>query len=247
MRRWTTSYRFAWTPIVTFTKRQLFFLEWIEKNLDPVAFSDTPGKIGIALLSRDIRLTVGRSGMTLEDGAASDLGVTALGPALDGVLEMMEPKSIILRSASLAWSEAVPDVTYNEARASFARSLSGIAFDDLNLKPIDASGLMDVLSTTLKGQAEWGVVSAPELIERLSDPDEGRLANNRPEANLVGIDVEDLPEASIFVDTSLNTLNPDFLTTRTGIESAIESVEDSSKQLAAMVHSKALLQIGKTK
>jgi hypothetical protein len=247
MRRWTTAFRFSWTPIITYTRRQLMLLDWIEENLDPVAFANGHDSIGIALVSRDIRMTISANGMSLEDGSATDLGVAALGPVLDGVIKILEPKSVVLHGASIAWSGELESVSYNEARARFAREMSGHSLDDDGLLPIDASGLMDVVSTTHAGQVEWGVVSAPELFDRLSNAQRGRIAENRPDANLVGIGPEDLPEASIFVDTSLTHLQPEYLDSREGMEAAISSVEDSSKKLATRIFTRAAQQIGKEK
>lgn len=239
MQRWTSSYRFEWTPIVTFARRQLRFLDWIEANLEPVSFYDLNGVTGVALVSKSIRLTVDRNGMTLEDGSALEAGVTLLERAVEGVFEVLEPIGARLRSGSVAWSGPIEHVAYNEARAHLARKISGIPLDSDCAVPMDVSSLVDVLSPDYRGQVEWGVVSAKELIERLSMPEIGRLSSNRPKANLTGIDAEDLPDASLFVDTTFWPLDPPLIADRVGISDAVARVNEESERLARVLYAQS--------
>jgi hypothetical protein len=249
MQRWTTSYRFAWTPIVTFARRQLRLLDWIEENLEPVAFYDRgEGTTGIALLSRDIRLTVDRNSMILEDGAVIDAGVSVLREAVAGVLQTFEPQSLKLTSASMAWSNGLDGMPYNEARAGLSRRISGIDLseDDVPV-PVDVSALMDVLTPDYRGQVEWGIVSADELVERLSHPPMGRIASNRPRVAQTTVDAEDLPESSLFIDTTFWPLNAPTITDVKGIDSAVEDVTKVSKRLATALYDQVRDSLGGTK
>ncbi|MCD2170356.1 hypothetical protein LPW41_11675 [Microbacterium sp. JC 701] len=232
MQRWTSSYRFEWTPIVTFGRRQIRFLDWIEENLEPVAFYDQVGVTGVALVSRNVRLTLDQRGMTLQDGSAVDAGVSLLMPAVRGVFEILEPKGAQLHSASVAWSRGIDHVAYNEARASLARSISRIGLNDSGPLAIDVSALMDIATPAYKGQVEWGVVSADELIDRLSVPEAGRLSSNRPEAELPGIDAGDLPESSLFVDTSFRATSSELIDSAQGIADAVDDVNRVSMSTA---------------
>jgi hypothetical protein len=244
MQRWTTSYRFDWTPIVTFTRRQLALLDWIEAELDPVAFYDHAGTIGVAILSRDIRLTVNQRGMTLEDGAVLDEGVSVLEQAVGGALAVLEPRDVMMTSGSVAWSKALEGATYNEARAGLARVMSGLGTNNGAPLAIDVSALMDVRSPDYSGQVEWGVVSAEELVERLSQPPMGRIATNRPEASSTALDPVDLPEASLFIDTTFWPLAGDKITDAAGIMSAVNGLNKVSGQLADALYSQVSRSLG---
>lgn len=244
MQRWTTSYRFDWTPIVTFSRRQLALLDWIEENLDPVAFYDHAGTIGVAVLSRDIRLTVTQRGMTLEDGAVADEGVSVLQRAVEGALETLEPRDVGLTSGSVAWSRGFDGLVYNEARAGLARTISGLGLVDGAPVPIDVSALMDVLTPDFRGQVEWGVVSADELLERLSQPPMGRLSTNRPELVHPGLDPDDLPDASLFVDTTFSSLAGEHVAGVKGIFQAIDELNSVSGKLAEALYSQVSTALG---
>ncbi len=118
--RWTSTHVFAWTPILTYTRRHLSLLEWFEQNLDPVAFTEKRDMVGIALLSEDLRITVTRSGMRLESGLAGGAAISHLLPAVSGVFEVLEPKDVVLsRSFSMGGTVDLCDVDYHEACARF--------------------------------------------------------------------------------------------------------------------------------
>lgn len=238
MQRWTTSYRFKWTPIVTFARRQLSLLDWIEGHLEPVAFYDREGTTGVAILSRETRLTVNRSGLTLEDGAVAGAGVGVLADAVQGVLDILQPKDVTLESGSIAWSQGLDGHPYNEARATLARTMSGIDMGADAPIPVDVSGLMDVLSPAYRGQVEWGVVSGEELVDRLSEPPLGRIATNRPPAAALALEVGEFPEASVFVDTTFWPLDPEHVDSATAVNEAIAKIDEESQRTARALYSR---------
>lgn len=245
MRRWTSVYHFDWTPIITFGVRRLRLLEWMERNLDPVAFSDTEHHLGVALLDKNIRLMVHRSGMILQDAAASSSGVSSLGPAVEGVFQILEPKSVVLRSASTACSSELDEVDYNDARAWFARHTSGIDSWPFGFRAIDASALMDLETHDYSTQVEWGVVSGPELAERLTQPQEGRMASNRPAASRLAVKAEPLPATSLFVDMTIRAEHSEVISDTKGIEAAIQFVDTVGSSIASTLIDTAVRETGK--
>ena len=237
-------YHFDWTPIITFGVRRLNLLEWMEKNLDPVAFSDTEHHLGVALLDKNIRIVVHRSGMVLQDAAASASGVSSLNPAIEGVFEILEPKSVVLRAAATAWSSELAGIDYNDARAWFARHTSGIDSWPYGFRAIDASALMDLEAHDYSAQVEWGVVSAPELAERLTHTQEGRMSSNRPPASGLAIGAEPLPATSLFVDMSMRSEHSDVISDTKGIEAAIQFVDTVGSSIASSLIETAVKETG---
>jgi hypothetical protein len=245
MRRWTSVYQFEWTPIITFGVRRLRLLEWMEKNLDPVAFSDTPDHIGVALLNKMIRLVVHKSGMVLEDAVAAESGVSSLTPAVEGIWPVLEPKSVVLRSASLALSFDLEGIDYNEARAWFARQASGVDTWPYGFRAIDASALMDLEGPNYFAQVEWGIVSDTELEERLTEPREGRMSSNRPAASPSSVRVDQLPPTSLFVDLTIRADRSEVISDTAGIEAAIRFVDTVGTSIASSLRDIAVRETGK--
>ncbi|MGV0050799.1 hypothetical protein ACRU43_16380 [Mycobacterium colombiense] len=206
-RRWKSTYTLKWTPIITFTRRYLSLLEWFEKNVDPVAFNDGPHTVGVALIANDLRVTVNRSAMTLESGL-SGLEIEKLIPAVAGILDIMEPKDIVLqRSRSMSTVE-LPGVDYSEARAQFGASCSAPPVIRGGFRPIDGSALADLDSESVRMQVEWGIVKRRELLMRLRTPLMSRIDDNQDSARkisaaeahaLIG---DQAPEVSVLVEAS---------------------------------------------
>lgn len=233
MRRWNSTYRFAWTPIITFGTRRLKFLEWVEQNLEPVAFSEGHDHVGIALFNRRLRLSVFGNRMVLEDGLASEAGVHPLADAVKGIFEVFEPRSISLTSASTAWSEGLDGEDYDEARSRFARATSGFDSTPSGFRPMDASALMDLYAPEYDCQVEWGIVSNKELLERVTRPQEGRLSHNRSATTMIGISASDLPPASVFVDSAVHRYDlVNEITNDAGIYEVIDDVDKLAREVA---------------
>ena len=240
-------YQFEWTPIITFGVRRLNLLEWMEKNLEPVAFSDTRDHVGVALLDKSIRLIVHKSGMILEDAAASDSGVASLFPAVEGVLEILEPKSLVLRSASTAWSFDLGARDYNDARAQFARDTSRVASWPFGFRAIDASALMDLETNDFSTQVEWGIVSDSELADRARRPEEGRISGNRPGVSSIALHADPLPPTSLFVDLSTRTVHSEVIQDTKGIEASIQFVDTVGSSIATSLMDATLKETGSQK
>lgn len=223
MQRWNSRYRFAWTPIITFGTRRLNFLEWVEANLDPLAFTDAADSVGVAVGDARTRLTVTARGMTLEDGSTDPHWLTKLEPAIAGVFEVMQPRDTALSSASVAWSHPLEDEAYDAAASAFARRVAGIPAGS-SYVPWDASALMDVTAGDVEMQVEWGVVAAHEIIERVTRPTVGRIHGGRVETSLTPME-EPLAPVSLFFDSFIHEY--DVPREITGAANIIETIADA--------------------
>ncbi len=178
---WTSAYEVRWTPILTFARRRLELLEWLDKHTEPVAFVEQPDYIGVALLTPDLRLTVDRSRMTVDTGVSGG-SIDALVDAMEGVFEVLEPKDAVLHTASSYWSSTLPGADYHEERARLAGQLTGVPTLG-GFRADDASGLADFESMEHHVQVEWGVVEQDELFSRLTMP-LGRARQDQPAVRL---------------------------------------------------------------
>gem|GEM_PF-5712480 len=200
MYRWTSAYRFAWNPIITFGSRAPRFLEWVEQNCKPVAFALQDDFIGIAIEHPGIRLELRPSSLTVFDGAARGNPFAALEGVLSGVFATMQPSDVVLDSFVCAWSRPLADADYDPSRAAFAERVVGVPGDGrTRLK--DASALADYEGDTYVAQVEWGIVEPDELRRFLREPTHGRLSENRPA--LVGnpLSLSSVPKALGFAET----------------------------------------------
>ena len=173
---WVLSFQFQWTPILTFTRRRLQLLDWFEKNTEPVAFVDEPERVGVGIISPDLRLTVRRASVSIESGA-SGLAVEKLRPAIDGVFEVLTPRGMIGTRFMATGVTPLDDADYDGERRAFGTMAGGRAFSDSDQFAVsDGSALVDLVSDDLYLQVEWGIVSGDELLERLSDPEMSRIS-----------------------------------------------------------------------
>lgn len=242
-------YRFAWTPIITFGTRRLRLLEWVEENLNPTAFIDSPtgDQLGLALSDPRVRLTVTREGAQLEDGSASGDGVTSLSPALTGIFEILEPRNMVLASASVAWSSDLPMQSYDGARGTLAENVSGLGRSGSVFTPVDTSMLLDVEMEDFTGQVEWGIVSAPELRQRVETPRMGRLSAFRGRASLTEDSLADLPRASVFLDSHLYQVEASPISDVAGMEGGMQAVTGLSEYLCQQLAKDVESKIGEAK
>jgi hypothetical protein len=207
-RRWKSTYRFKWTPIITYTRRHLKLLEWFEENVDPVAFVENVQSVGVALISTDLRVTVRRSEMVLESGL-SGVDIDKLMPAVSGIIEVLDPKDMVLSVARSMATVELPSADYSESCARFAVKVSAPPLIHGEFRPTDGSALIDLDSETLHAQVEWGIVKRSELFERLVRRDVSRI--DMPEETgppstisrarrLIG---DQAPDVSVLVDVGM--------------------------------------------
>lgn len=204
-----SAYQFKWTPILTYARRHLELLGWLEEHTEPVSFSDTTmQRFGVALVAKDLRITVDRSGMRVESGL-SGVPTEQLLPAIDGIFSVLEPHDAVLVDASVAASHSLATTDYHEECARFAARVSAVGPSAEVYRPIDASVLVDVESTDIRVQVEWGIVKKSELLDRLTRSTRGRL---RPKPGpseddardiALGTIVNEMPSVSLFTDMNL--------------------------------------------
>jgi hypothetical protein len=235
MRRWTSSYHFAWTPIVNFSSRRLRFLDWVEAHIAVEAFTERTDSVGIAVGHRSIRLTANGSGMVLSDGLGQ--GLTPLMPAVEGLLAVMEPRDLVLMHGATAWSQEVTGGTYDEARAGLAQRVAGMGSLTSGLEPADCAVLMDYRSEAWSALIEWGLVDAMELRQRLEEPSHGQLPSLRPAVHLDQAD-SILPEVSFFVDTHVTSELGIPVTTWGDTETAMSQIASIAEELAESAYAR---------
>ena len=223
MYRWTSAYRFAWNPIITFESRVPRFLEWVELNCEPVAFARQDDFVGIAVEHPGIRLELRPGSLTVFDGAARGNPFSALEHALSGVFETMQPSAMVLDSFVCAWSRPLNHASYDTSRAAFARRVVGKPREGL-ARLTDASALADYEGDTYVAQVEWGVVEPDELRRLLREPTHGRLSENRPA--LVGNppNLSSVPKTLGFAETFVRFVaNEDLVDVPALVETAREA------------------------
>ncbi|TVS77000.1 hypothetical protein [Mycobacterium helveticum] len=233
--RWVSIHAFRWTPILTFTRRHLALLDWLEENVQPVAFLDEPQTIGIAIGASDLRLTVSRAGMTIESGL-SGLPVNRVVPALEGVFDLLQPKATILTVSNVVSTRELPGTDYDEMRRAFAIDVAGVPSEVAELSALDGSSLVDLESDQQSAQVEWGIVEADELLMRLSNPKVSRIVRGRsgeeprPKRQLVRSQIpRSLPEVSVFAELVITRLAGGAVTDAQSVSDIIEKVEDTAK------------------
>lgn len=205
---WLSSYQFAWTPILTYTRRHLQLLDWLESNVEPTAFIDNPSEdqLGIAIGAPDLRMTVSRSGLKIESGL-SGLDVRDLMPAIQGVFEVMSPKSVLATRFRITSSVKLEHAAYEEQCTAFASMNSANAMSGSDrFVVIDGSAVIDLVSPLMRHKLEWGIVRRDELLSRLRRPAMSRLGhrdaeeNERARVNQRVLPRRKLPEVSVYVE-----------------------------------------------
>ena len=234
MDRWTSAYTFRWRPVLTFGAKAAAFFEWVENNTAPLAFASHDDAVGLAFQHPAIRLSVDRRGFTIEDGAAHGNPLAVVRPAIEGLLKAFEPSELTLGSAVTAWSQTHPRDDYDEACKLFAQRLAGPGVESPILTT-DASVLADFTGPGWDAQAEWGVVEATELGDVLTRNQIGRLAANLPELDDDVHAQTQFPSVAVFVETVVRFPFSGSLTTISGIDNAVSSVDKLGEALASQL------------
>jgi hypothetical protein len=241
MRRWTAAYRLRYRPVISFERRRSALLDWVEQNVEPVSFRDDRNEVGLSL-SKGVRIRIGRQTTTLEDSIAADDGVESLWPMLDGLVATMEPRDILLTSASIAWSSDLAGWSYPEATRALAARVTGVASTlSSGLVPDDSAPLADFRSERLHVQAEWGVVTPPELRERLNDEELGKV-EGRPKGVISVASLHGLPPTLMFVATAAYSRTAELIADANGIRQAINEFQNAGEEVADAVVTAALVE-----
>jgi len=239
MRRWTAAYTFRYSPIISFERRRLALLDWVERSVDPISFRDDSHEVGFSL-TRGVRIRIDRRSVTLEDSIAAKDGVESLWPMLDGLLEIMEPRDIEMAFASVAWSRNLRGWSYGAATQALAAQVTGLRGPlPSGITATDVAPLVDFTSDNLVVQAEYGVVSPPELRDRLNNPDVGKI-KGRPGGEVDKSALEGLSDTLLFVDTTSRSYRAELLSDKAGMQAAVHEFEAATREVADAIVATAL-------
>ncbi|WP_395727155.1 hypothetical protein [Nakamurella sp.] len=197
VQRWTATLRISWHPILTFERRRLDLLDWIDQHLEIVAFkNDSADEVAVAVGHRGLRGTITMKSMSMSTSSPS-LTVDALGPLFDGAYDVLGLHGVRVVEYQSSWTAPL-EGSYSAACGIFARNVT--FHQDLGeFAATDASVLFDAASDSATLQAEMGVVSSRELRARIMHPAIGRHPDtSRP--TYVPDPADELPELSLFAD-----------------------------------------------
>ena len=165
---WAVTVTIGWHPILTFSRRRLELLDWIEENLDFHAFLDQPDRVGVRF-SGGQSFEIRRDRLTFRTP-----GADALSDAIawaDQMLAELKPKHPRVIEIDSDWTEAPPHGDYDEVRQTFATRFFPSSDEYV---PFDASALFDVETPDGTIQCEYGYVDESELADRLTSEHIGR-------------------------------------------------------------------------
>lgn len=192
--RWSASFWIDWRTVLAFDRRRAELLDWFEANIDIASFVEDEEFIGIGVGRQD-RLVVARDhlGIYLLEPTADG---SPLAMALDGTLDVLQPRDARLSILMSTWSAAL-EGSYENRSASFAHSAPG-----LSDRAFDCAILADLRFDEATAQVEYGIVDDEQLRERLEDPQMGRIARSvhRPAQPIKGLPA--LEPVSLFADIS---------------------------------------------
>jgi len=234
VQKWTSGYAVRWTPIVTFTRRRLLLLDWFEAHTEPVQFYEDPDRVGVALVDPGLRMTIDRGGLRLSANSG-DLDLASMQSAVQGALDVLEPKDAILQTSSSAWTVPLPDTDYHETRALAACRMAGVGGVLAGgFRAIDGSALIDFESVEELVQLEWGIVEGPELVERLEDPDLGRLGGAlRPTHGRRWPDT--IPDVALLADVLISRRVGGQVSTAQDLMVGIQLADETARTIATSV------------
>lgn len=198
-RRWTAELELSWHPILTFERRRLALMDWLEENVDVVAFKNTAEQVGVSTKSTELRATATSSGLKLSSSSPL-FQLDQLAGVVAGVLEVFSPAEPRLKVSRSTWSAELPG-SYALACARFGRHVSFYA-ETGEFAATDGSALVDLDGSSAHIQMEIGVVEAQELLMRLSVPQVSRIPQSsssaRTRVSPQGITISELPSLSLF-------------------------------------------------
>ena len=191
--RWSTQISIGWHPILTFERRRLELLDWVEDNVHYTGFTDQPDVVGLEVGPSAARAQFRRQGLDISlNGPERE--VSSLDDLLEGALTILAPKHPKILVVRSAWSHAL-EGSYEELCRRFASQVAiGLVADEF--WATDASALVDFVTPQAQLQCEYGVVTKEELAARLENPSLSRLRTKMQGASLFGTD--DLPDLAMY-------------------------------------------------
>jgi hypothetical protein len=167
---WGATVEVTWHPILTFERKRLDLLDWIDDNILFTGFSRRSSDVGIRV-GDDLRVTVRLSRVTIEARSKDSLRKSEA--LLEGVLQILKPRHPAVAVVESFWSSQDLEVDYEEARQRLAaRASLGLPAPFI---AVDTSVLMDVMSSSAEIQCEYGIVSDHELAARLTGSEISRI------------------------------------------------------------------------
>lgn len=223
--RWAARYEVAWKPILTFDRRRMEYLDWLDREIDPVAFFEQADAVGAAPVSDLERIEVGRRGATLELRAPT-ADVANLKRPFEGVLTCFEPTRPNISEYRAHWSVDL-DRDYADACAAFAKQLLPRPLAGSGAVPTDGAYLLDVLLDQDSMLLEFGIVSGSELAGRVEEPGNRLGGAPLPEgAGLYPPEMSDLlPPTSLYMDLLWSPAKRTMVETATDVVSAFSEFE----------------------
>ncbi|WP_106818171.1 hypothetical protein [Janibacter massiliensis] len=220
--QWNANVLIEWRPILTFERRRLALLDWLEEEVQVVRVLDDTSGIGVAVDDPAQRLIIERQRCTVRL-SSHQATFEGLGRALQGVFKHMEPSEAWLASYRGAWSKELDAESYEDACDKFTRGVVNLPKSDrLTLR--DAACLADVAVDGEDCQVEYGIVDRRQLHARIRGGVSGMLGFDTPERDDASVAMRSLPNVSMFCDVRSFTRQPvsDPATTLTGLHEMVE-------------------------
>lgn len=237
---WVSTYRFDWSPPITFLNRALRLAERVETELSPVAFNVNEDHIGFAVQDRDVRVSVTLPGINIVLGPSTE-SVSDLSEAIDLILQVFSPTDLSMVGASD--NIIVPlDDEYDLVRARLAERASGIDGGPGGLRPIDTAILLDLVDDAHHFQVEYGVVTADEGAQRICQPDGSRSDmpyHGLPARSLRNQLKGKLPDVGILTYGHTRKLEPSTVEDVQGLIGQVEDVQARFDVIAKLVAQRA--------
>lgn len=231
---WVSSIAVTWAPILTFERRRSEVLEWVESNLDPVAFSESDRGLGLAFGHSDMRISFTRHSLMLSSGASGGGMESHLDEALKGILDALTPAQTRVSSIMFKASGALEGAGYDVTRRRFAERAHGEALGLGEWRTKDAAVLSDIETDDFEGQVDYGVVEQSEIRERVLDPGLGRTGSSAEAASprLLDLRLADAPAVSVFADALVIPLSKDYVASSADIWRTYATAESQVLDLA---------------
>jgi hypothetical protein len=230
-KRWSAVATVTWRPVLTFTRRRLELLDWLEREvLDRVvSFTDTPTHLGVYMQDELQRVHLERTSLRVEL-LSPEASLSSLQPVLDRALELFteqEPSPYLYFGV---WT--VPLVgEYDTLRTALARIPLAPEWPAEVAEPFDTAYLVDFRSKVGNIKLEYGVVTGAELYDRLSNQ-LGRMASTvglpTPHSSVTP---DQMPAVALCVEAFCDPLFAEAVSSFEDLNSFIENVEDVLQQI----------------
>lgn len=233
METWTAAYRFEWTPIIAFSARRLELLQWLQDNVEPVAFLDQDDSVGVAVEDIYLKVEATRDSLTLLNGRVPHLDLDVTAHVVEGIFKTLKPEGIRLAHSSQAVAGELAATDYETATARFSARAVGGSYD--SVVPYDAAVLADFYAPGFRVQSEWGIVNESELAMRVEDPRMSRAGGSRALTSLGSEDRESLPVLSVFMDNFVRPSDKNEIADVESLLTVSRSADEASELVSSTI------------